>query len=378
MTLLYECTIVVVQIKFLKIFVDTVRLLFMKAELRREMKMKKITFTVPCYNSAAYMDRCIESLLVCGSDAEIIIVNDGSSDNTGEIADQYKKQYPEIVKVIHKENGGHGSAVNAGLAEAEGRYFKVVDSDDWLSEDALQILVDKIYEWDWDDIQVDLIVCNYIYDHLYENKQRVVRYTNVFKEEKVCDWNHIGRFRPSQYLVMHALVYRTEILKKCNIKLPKHTFYVDNIFANQPLPYVKSICYLDLDLYHYFLGREDQSVNERVLMKRIDQQIKVTRIVSKCTDLEALRKKYPKLAEYMTRNISIMMAISSIHLLLIGTKDAFGKRKALWNSIRSENPKLYRKLKYTTLSGLTYLPGRMGGFITVAGYRAAKRIYRFQ
>ncbi len=340
--------------------------------------MKKITFAVPCYNSAAYMDRCIESLLVCGSEAEIIIVNDGSSDDTAAIADKYKEQHPDMIKVIHKENGGHGSAVNAGLAEAEGLYFKVVDSDDWLSEDAVHKLLRMIGDWEWDEQKVDLIVCNYIYNHLYENKTRVVRYTNVFPEGKVCNWNQIKRFRPSQYLVMHALVYRTEILRNCGIELPKHTFYVDNIFAYQPLPYVKSICYLNVDLYNYFLGRDDQSVNERVLMSRIDQQIKVTKIVSKCVDLDSVRAQYPKLAEYMTRNISIMMSISSIHLLLIGTKDAFEKRTRLWNSIRSENRQLYRKLKYATLSGLTYLPGRTGGFLSVSGYRVAKKIYRFQ
>lgn len=340
--------------------------------------MKKITFTVPCYNSAEYMDRCIDSLLCCGPDAEIIIVDDGSKDETALIADGYAEEYPEMVKVIHKENGGHGSAVNAGLQAAAGTYFKVVDSDDWLDKEALGHLMTQINDWEWDEKEIDLIVCNYIYDHLYENKTRVVSYRNVFPEGEICDWNSIGHFRPSQYLVMHSLIYRTEVLRESKVELPLHTFYVDNIFAYQPLPYVKSICYLNLDLYHYFLGRDDQSVNEKVLMSRIDQQIKVTKIVSKCVDLKMVRQQYPKLAEYMTRNVSIMMAISSIHLILIGTKDAFGKRKELWTGIKVENPKLYRKLKYGTLSGFTYLPGRAGGFLTVSGYRMAKKIYQFQ
>ena len=90
-------------------------------------------------------------------------------------------------------------------------------------------------------------------------------------------------------------------------KLPEHTFYVDNIFAYQPLPYVKKIYYMDIDLYQYFLGRADQSVNEEVMMRRIDQQIKVTKIVASCVDLDEVRQKYPKLAVYMCRNIPIMM-----------------------------------------------------------------------
>ncbi len=339
--------------------------------------MRDITFTVPCYNSEDYMERCIDSLLSGDESVEIIIVDDGSTDRTGEIADNYARNYPEIVRVIHQENGGHGAGVNVGLANASGRYFKVVDSDDWLDEVELQKLLKRIKQWDKEDTRVDLIICNYIYDHLYEGKTKRMAYTNVFQAETICGWNDIGKFRPSQYLVMHSLFYRTDILRKAGIKLPKHTFYVDNIFANQPLPYVSTICYLDLDMYHYFLGREDQSVNEKVLMKRIDQQIRVTKLVSNCTNLDKVERKYPKLAAYLTRNISIMMAISSIHLLLIGTSEAMEKREMLWNYIKNHNRRLYFRLKHRTLSGLTYLPGKIGTSVTLAGYKAAQKLYQF-
>ena len=196
--------------------------------------------------------------------------------------------------------------------------------------------------------------------------------------EETCDWNDIGRFHTSQYLIMHALVFRTQILRRAGVVLPEHTFYVDNIFAYKPLPFVRHIYYMDIDLYHYYIGREDQSVNEKVLMSRIDQQIRVTQIVFKCVDLKEVREVYPKLAEYMCRNISIMMAISSIHLLLINSQEAYGKRKQLWNTIKEENIRLYFRLKYTTLSGLTYLPGKVGGMLTKSGYRAARKIYQFQ
>ena len=98
--------------------------------------MKLLSFTVPCYNSAAYMGKCVESLLKGGEDVEIIIVDDGSTDETAQIADDYAEKYPSVVRVIHKENGGHGSAVNAGIENAQGLFFKVVDSDDWVKEEA--------------------------------------------------------------------------------------------------------------------------------------------------------------------------------------------------------------------------------------------------
>ena len=202
-------------------------------------------------------------------------------------------------------------------------------------------------------------------------------YKNVLKENEVCGWDDIRRFGPSQYLVMHSLFFRTEVLRRSGVKLPKHTFYVDNIFANQPLPYVKTLCYLNLDMYHYFLGREDQSVNEQVLMKRIDQQIRVTKLVSCCADLKKVRAQHPKLAGYLTRNISIMMAISSIHLLLIGTPEAWEKREMLWNYVKNHDPELYHTLRFRTLSGFTFLPGKLGAGITLAGYKAARKLYQF-
>lgn len=352
--------------------------------MKESEQTKYITFTIPCYNSQDYMKRCIDSLLPGGEDVEIIIINDGSKDATAQIADDYEKRYPGIVRAVHKPNGGHGSGVNKGLELARGVYFKVVDSDDWLDEDAYAKLLGRVKRFcnmkaaGLTGEIPDLFVFNYLYDHLDEGSSHTMHYRNVFPLEEMCDWNDIGRFRTSQYLIMHALMFRTDVLRQSEVVLPEHTFYVDNIFAYKPLPYVRHIYYMDIDLYHYYIGREDQSVNEKVLMSRIDQQIRVTEIVSKCVDLNEVKETYPKLAEYMCRNISIMMAISSIHLLLINSQEAYGKRKRLWEQVKEDNLRLYFRLKYTTLSGLTYLPGRLGGMLTRGGYRAARKIYQFQ
>lgn len=372
--------------------------------------MKYITFTIPCYNSENYMRRCVDSLLVGGEDVEILIIDDGSSDRTGAIADEYEMLYPNIVKAVHKPNGGHGSGVNKGLELAHGLYYKVVDSDDWFDHDAYLKMLDKIksFEIASEDAQIreaicenrireenlsgscveiqqkeqekfpDLIICNYVYDHLDEGIQKPMNYRNVFPTEKMCNWNTIGHFHPSQYLIMHALMFQTKVLRQSGVKLPEHTFYVDNLFSYQPLPYAKNLYYMDIDLYHYYLGREDQSVNEKVLMKRIDQQIRVTELVAKSVDLREVKKMYPKLAVYMMRNISIMLSISSIHLLLIKTEEAFQKRKRMWEQVKDYDRMLYYRLRCSTLSGLTYLPGRLGGKITVGGYRMARKIYQFQ
>ena len=109
---------------------------------------KLITFAVPCYNSAAYMDHCVQTLLTAGEDIEIILVDDGSTkDDTPAICDRYAAQYPDVVRAIHQENGGHGEGVNQGIRHAAGLYYKVVDSDDWLDEGALGRVMDKLREF---------------------------------------------------------------------------------------------------------------------------------------------------------------------------------------------------------------------------------------
>ena len=184
------------------------------------MNEKLLTIVVPCWNSEDYMCRCLDSLVEGGDQVEVVIVDDGSTDRTGEIADNYAQIYHNIVKVIHKENGGHGSGVNAGLAAATGTYFKVVDSDDWLDDEAFDHLlgnIEKFTDMKKKDSYAtipDLFVCNYIYDHLEEGVTQQMAYRNVFPAEQLCGWNTIGHFHPSQYLVMHALVFRTDVLRR--------------------------------------------------------------------------------------------------------------------------------------------------------------------
>lgn len=346
--------------------------------------MKLLSIVVPCFNSENYLRRCLDSLVAGGDDVEIIVVDDGSTDGTGEIAECYAKWFPEIITAVHKENGGHGSGINIGLRLASGKYFKVVDSDDWLEKEAYRKLLKQIKKWSdlelsgETNVSPDLVVCNYTYNHLDEGDQKIMSYQNVFPEGKICSWDEIKSFRPSQYLIMHALIYRTDVLRKSGVVLPEHTFYVDNIFAYYPLPYVETLCYMDINLYQYYLGREDQSVNEKVLISRIEQQIKVTKIVAECVDLKEVGERHPKLANYMCRNVSVMMAISSIHLLLSGEADARTRHREIWEEMKRENPNLYYRLRYTKLSGLTNLPGKLGKKAAVDGYRIAKKIYKFQ
>ena len=235
--------------------------------------MKILSIAVPCYNSQEYMRKCVDSLLKGGEDVEILIVDDGSKDDTLKIARDYEEKYPTIVKAIHQENKGHGGAVNTGLAHATGLYFKVVDSDDWLNEEALKKALEVLKLCVRGPKTLDLLLCNYVYEKVGAKRKTVMRYRSALPQDKIFGWDDVKPLGTSHYLLMHSMIYRTELLLECGLKLPEHTFYVDNLVAFIPLASVQSMYYLDVNLYRYFIGRADQSVSESVMIGRVDQQI---------------------------------------------------------------------------------------------------------
>lgn len=340
--------------------------------------MKILSVAIPCYNSEAYMRKCIESMLPGGEDIEILIVDDGSKkDNTAAIADSYQEKYPTIVKAIHQENGGHGEAVNTGIANASGVYFKVVDSDDWVDSDVLLKIIGLLKELIAGPDTVDMFISNYIYDKVGQKRKRIMQYHSAMPTERVFTWEEMGNMRLGHYILMHSVIYRTGLLRECGLKLPKHTFYVDNIFVFQPLPHVKKMYYLDVNFYRYFIGREDQSVNEKIMIGRIDQQILVTKIIADAM-VEYMKKPMNgKLRKYMINYVDIMMTVSSVLLLKSGTEENLEKKKELWEYLKNASPKLYRKIKLGILGRTMNLPGRSGRKISVAAYKVAQKVIGF-
>ncbi|MBR6767500.1 MAG: glycosyltransferase family 2 protein [Clostridia bacterium] len=335
--------------------------------------MKLITFAVPCYNSAAYMEHCIDTLLHGGEEVEIVIVNDGSKDETGAIADRYQEKYPTIVRAVHQENGGHGEGVNQGLRNATGLYYKVVDSDDWLDTDALDKLLAQLRIFARMENPVDLVIANYVYEHVEDNTQKVMRLDNVLPQNRIFTWDDVGHFRVSQFILMHTAVYRTQVLRDSGMVLPKHTFYVDNVFVYVPLPWVKTLYYMDIDLYRYFIGRADQSVTEANIIRRIDQQIRVARINIAAHDLKEIRKQNKRLAAYMYHFSAMLIMICQVYLLISGTEEHLALSRQLWKELKAYDAALYRRMRYFSSNIVFILPRR----IVIPIYRLIRRIYKF-
>ncbi len=342
---------------------------------------KICTFAIPCYNSAAYMDHCVQSILdgagCYADDIQIVIVNDGSTkDNTAEKADAWEAKLPGIVKAVHQENGGHGTAVLSGLEHAEGTFFKVVDSDDWVDAEALNTLLARMRASEDHGERVDLFITNYVYEHTADNTQKVVRYTHALPEGRVFAWREIGHFNVWQNLLMHSLCYRTSVLRDGGVPMPPHTFYVDNIYSWVPLPRCQALCYLDIDLYRYYIGREDQSVNESVMAGRIDQQRRVTRIMMESyhlyDDIEVVQ-----LRSYMVNYFVMMMVICTIFTKLSEQPDAREELAKLWSDLHDYDRRMWRRCRLGLLGLGSNLPGRGGEAVTLALYRLAGKIFKF-
>ena len=338
--------------------------------------MKLLSIAIPCYNSEGYMRNCIESLLPGGDEVEILIVDDGSTkDHTGDIADEYEAKYPGICRAIHQENGGHGEAVNAGLRAATGIYFKVVDSDDWVNGEAYQEVLETLRRFVMGEDTLDMLVTNFVYEKQGAKHKRVMQYRTALPRRELIGWKDVKVFILGQYILMHSVVYRTEMLRECGLELPKHTFYVDNIFVFQPLPFVKTMYYLDVNFYRYYIGRADQSVNEQIMIGRIDQQIKVTKLM--LGYYREAKISSHKLRHYMVRYLEIMMTIASILAIRSQSEENMTKKKELWEYLRKLDLPLYLRLRWGFLGQSMNLPGKGGRSVSIAGYKISQKFFGF-
>ena len=309
--------------------------------------MKLLSIAIPCYNSAAYMENCIRSLLPGGNEVEILIVDDGSTkDNTAQIADEYERRYPGICRAIHQENG-----------------------------DAYRKVLDTLRQFVLGQDTLDMLITNFVYEKQGAKHKKVMNYNLALPKNEPFTWDDVKVFMAGQYILMHSVIYRTELLRKCGLELPEHTFYVDNIFVYQPLPHVRTMYYLDVNFYRYFIGRSDQSVNEQVMIGRIDQQIRVTKLMLGYYDVTKIQNR--KLRHYMVRYLEIMMVICSILAIRSGEEENMEKKKELWESVRKTNMALYLRLRWGFLGQGMNLPGKGGRSLSIAGYKIAQKFFGF-
>lgn len=235
------------------------------------MRDKILSIAVPMYNVGAYIAQCLDSFVVpeVMEKVEVLAIDDGGTDRSGEIARGYEARYPETFRVIRKENGGHGSVINRGIEEASGRYFRVVDGDDWVEREGFIHLVEHLEKTD-----ADMVLSNYDWvDHGSGKRKAEV--------EEICPGIGYGAVYPFSevgdhiFMKMHAITYKTEVIRGQPERLDEHCFYVDTEYMLFPLPYVKTVSAIQDHVYQYRIGLPGQSMSAEKLQRQCGQHERV-------------------------------------------------------------------------------------------------------
>ena len=227
---------------------------------------KILTVVVPAYNMEAYLEYCLDSLCVGRDDLEVLIVNDGSKDATSVIAHGYAEKFPQVFRVVDKENGNYGSCVNRGLQEARGKYIKILDADDSFDRENFGLFLDFLEETD-----ADLVLSDFAVVDVERRIRKIIRYNlgqgNLFQMDKVC--NSVV-FKNMQ---MHAVAYRKENLLRLGYRQTEGISYTDQQWVFIPMITVRSVAYFDRYVYKYLIGRLGQTMNPDVRLKNISHTV---------------------------------------------------------------------------------------------------------
>ena len=282
-------------------------------------------------------------------------------------------KWSSIVKVVHQENGGHGEGINQGVLCATGKYFKVVDSDDVMSQD-FPAFLDKLEELEAQG-GVDYIVTNYYYVHTDGIGDRSINYKNALPQNKVFGWSDIKNFEIHQLLTIHSSTFRTSLMKSCKEPLPKHVFYEDNLMVYRVLPKVEKMYYMNIDLYRYWIGRPDQSVQESVMKKRYTHQLLVSERCFTSCHLDDVKNK--KLRKYLSHELFMMFGISIVYARLNKSKECDDTLDAMWKNCIAFDEKWGKHFRYRTPLAFICLPGKFGQNFAIFIYHLANKVVRF-
>lgn len=291
---------------------------------------KLLTISIAAYNVADYIEETLDSLVSSKyiNQLEIFVVDDGGQDRTLEIAKEYQERFPQSVIPVHKENGGYGSTVNYSMEHATGKYFKLLDGDDWFDTQALDTFLEKI-----ETISSDVLITPY--NRCVEGAGvKTISYGDMFQPGE-HQLNELYLNRP---IGMWAMAYRTEVLKKSKLVLPEKIFYTDIYYSTMPFSEVDTIQFLDLPLYQYRIGRDGQSVSKESRIKNMAMMVSI------CKDIIQFvsnQKNNNNIAYLNMRALTIYNGtIKTFMLLPINRKNATAL-KEFDDSIKELSPDLY-------------------------------------
>lgn len=295
---------------------------------------KILTISIAAYNAVNDLDRCLTSMLQTeiADLLDIVVVNDGSKDHTCEVAAKYVEAYPGIVRLIDKENGGHGSTINSSIQVAAGKYYKIVDSDDWVDKDGLEQLVKTLVQAD-----TDLILNPYYIVNAETKEKELVR---PFANAQVTGIVQTLEPETVMDIPMHSITYKTEIIKKMGPVISEKCFYVDMEYVIFPLVYVRNYLCLEAPVYNYLLGTATQSMNIANVIKRRDQHLHVVKRITEfyCEKKDSM---HPAVQKMILRRVQIAAMVHYKIYFSMEAKDSQQEIIAFDNWLKQAAPEVY-------------------------------------
>ena len=311
---------------------------------------KILSIIIPTYNAEKFLDKGLSSFLADDNSIlnkiEVIVVNDGKPDNSVEVAQKYVDRYPNVFKILNKKNGGHGSAINAGVKAITGEYFKVVDADDWVNTEVLKETVTYLENLSVDNERAaDVILMSYRSYVLqregtdeYPYDDKFIKYSGgPYTAEYVND--HLYDFWWG--LSLHGVIYNTQFYRNIGRSLIEGVFYEDQEFSIVPMAYARNIYAYDKPLYEYRVGDVNQSVSLESSLKRLDHYEKVIMRLVEAGNDEAHFSNGGK-ALWFSKTTKFINDYMQLCLIRNPDKGQLRKRiKALLKEIKQNNKDIY-------------------------------------
>lgn len=249
---------------------------------------KILTVSVAAYNVEKYIRKTLDSCIAeeIMTELEVLVVDDGATDATAEIVREYEDKYPQTFRLIHKENGGYGTTVNRSMQEASGKYFRLLDGDDWFDTDGLRKLVKYLKKNDADAVFTQMYLC-----HPNIQKLEIDTWASLAGKQM-----SLSTVPENVFAGMWEFTVKTAILKEHPFRLPTHTLYTDHLFLAYPIPYIGNVAFLDFPLYCYRLGRDEQSISPSSRLRHLDDILRVSTVLSEEYKINAKKSANHKFA----------------------------------------------------------------------------------
>lgn len=319
---------------------------------------KLLTVVIPCNHCEATLSRAVDSVLRGGSDMEILLVVEGiQKDDTLLIAQKYQETHPDTCRVLKLDHAGYGDAIMAGLECAEGLYFKVLNGKDRLGITAFPAVMEHLRLLNASQKNVDLFLANFVYDYSGDRNRYVASYGSAVPEGVIFTWDQVSHFRHTQNILMHAITYRTQVLRKSGMDLSGLAHFADLVYAYQPMLRVEKMYYINVNHYHEFISSNEEYNHETIMLSHADRLLQVCRLLEN-VDISRIANQRKK--QYMINYMEMVCAVASILLLHSGTQENLVKKQKLWSDMKQNHPALHNKLTKrivgATISG-TVRPG---------------------